>query len=149
MVSMKDIVDDVLDRIRNSPHETEVVEFKDRKTLSKDEMGEYFSALSNEANLKGIPFAWMIFGMTDDGKIVNSNYLDTVESQNKLKKYISEQTSGRMSYVDIYARIIYGKRVLLSRYPLLRSALQQPSRHSLMNVRATVCSAFPMKSACV
>jgi len=35
---MKDIADEVLDRIRSSPHETEVVEFKDRKNLSKDEM---------------------------------------------------------------------------------------------------------------
>lgn len=114
---MKDIVDEVLNRVRSSPHETEVVEFKDRKTLSKDEMGEYFSALSNEANLKGTDFAWMIFGMTDDGRIVNSNYLDTIESQNKLKKYISEQTSSRMSYIDIYTRIINDKRVLLFQIP--------------------------------
>lgn len=114
---MKDIADEVLDRIRSSPHETEVVEFKDRKNLSKDEMGKYFSALSNEANLKGTSYAWMIFGMTDDGRIVNNNYLDTVESQNKLKKYISEQTSGRMSYVDIYTRFIDGKRVLLFQIP--------------------------------
>ena len=54
---MSDAVDEILGKVLNSPHETEVVEFKDRKTLSKDEMGRYFSALSNEANLRGIECA--------------------------------------------------------------------------------------------
>ncbi|MBE6528848.1 MAG: transcriptional regulator [Thermoplasmata archaeon] len=118
---MGNIVDEILEKVRGSPHENEVVEFKDRKTLNKDEMGEYFSALSNEANLKGTEFAWMIFGMTDDGRIVNSNFLDTVESQNKLKKYISEQTSGRMSYIDIHTRIVDDKRVLLFQIPAAKN----------------------------
>ena len=117
---MSDAVDEILGKVLNSPHETEVVEFKDRKTLSKDEMGRYFSALSNEANLRGIECAWMIFGMTDDGRVVNSDFLDTVESQNKLKKYISEQTTGRMSYIGIHARTIDGKRILLFQIPAAR-----------------------------
>jgi len=117
---MNDAVDEILGKVLNSPHETEVVEFKDRKTLSKDEMGRYFSALSNEANLRGIECAWMIFGMTDDGRAVNSDFLDTVESQNKLKKYISEQTTGRMSYIGIHSRTIDGKRILLFQIPAAR-----------------------------
>lgn len=117
---MNGAVDEILKEVLDSPHETEVIEFKNRKTLSKDEMGQYFSALSNEAYLKGVEYAWMIFGMTDDGRIVNSDFLDTIESQNKLKKYISEQTTGRMSYVDIYTRIIDDKRVLLFQIPAAR-----------------------------
>jgi ATP-dependent DNA helicase RecG len=100
-----------------SAHESEVIEFKDRKTLKKDEMGEYFSALSNEANLKNRNAGWIIFGITDDGKIVNSDYLDTPESQNKLKMYISEQTSNRMSYIDIHTKIVNGNRVILFEIP--------------------------------
>ncbi|MBR7153031.1 MAG: putative DNA binding domain-containing protein [Candidatus Methanomethylophilaceae archaeon] len=117
---MRSIVDAILDAVIDSPHESEVIEFKDRKNLNKDEMGEYFSALSNEAFLKGVEYAWMIFGMTDDGTVINSNFLDTVESQNRLKKYISEHTSGRMSYIDIHTRSIDGKRVLLFQIPPAR-----------------------------
>ena len=46
--------------------EGEVVEFKEAKeSYSIDDLGKYFSALSNEANLSGIDFAWLIFGVTD------------------------------------------------------------------------------------
>jgi len=83
---MRDDVYGILERFRNSPHENEIVESKDRKSLNKDDMGRYFSALSNEANLKGMDCAWMIFGMTDDGRLSNTDFLDTEESQNSLKK---------------------------------------------------------------
>ena len=89
--------DSVLLKIVTNAHESEILEFKDRKNLDKDEMGKYFSALSNEANLRNKESAWMVFGVTDDGKLVNSNYLDTAESQNRLKLYISEQTTNRLS----------------------------------------------------
>ena len=118
---MKESADEVLSRLLHNPHETEVVEFKDRKTLNKDEMGRYFSALSNEANLKGLESAWIVFGLTDKGVVVNSNYLDTQESQNKLKKYISENTNNSTSFVDIYTRTIDGKRVLLFQIPAARA----------------------------
>ena len=39
--------------------ESEVVEFKKAETnFDIDELGKYFSALSNEANLRGYEFAW-------------------------------------------------------------------------------------------
>lgn len=109
--------DAILDMILQSPHENEVLEFKDRRTLNKDEMGQYFSALSNEANLNKVPFAWMVFGITDSGEVVNSNIFDTMESRNKLRKYISEQCSNRLSYIDMLECKRGGKRVLLFQIP--------------------------------
>ena len=50
--STRSIVDAILDAVIESPHESEVIEFKDRKNLNKDEMSEYFSAFSNEASSK-------------------------------------------------------------------------------------------------
>ncbi len=46
------------------PHkENEVVEFKKAENnFDFDDLGKYFSALSNEANLRGLDFAWLIFG---------------------------------------------------------------------------------------
>jgi len=41
--------------------ENEVVEFKSGgKGFSSDEIGKYFSALSNEANLRGLEAAWRV-----------------------------------------------------------------------------------------
>ena len=43
--------------------ESEVVEFKKAENnFDFDDLSKYFSALSNEANLRGLPFAWLIFG---------------------------------------------------------------------------------------
>ena len=37
-----------------------MVEFKKaEKNFDFDDLGKYFSALSNEANLRGLPFAWL------------------------------------------------------------------------------------------
>lgn len=46
-----------------SHKESEVVEFKRaERNFDSDDLGKYFSALSNEANLRGLEFAWLIFG---------------------------------------------------------------------------------------
>ena len=47
--------------------ENEVVEFKEARTnYSFNDIGKYFSALSNEANLRGLQEAWLIFGISDE-----------------------------------------------------------------------------------
>lgn len=44
--------------------ENEAVEFKKAETnFDIDELGKYFSALSNEANLRDHEFAWIVFGV--------------------------------------------------------------------------------------
>ena len=51
--------------------ENEVVEFKEaRSNYHFNDIGKYFSALSNEANLRGLQEAWLIFGISDDKKIL-------------------------------------------------------------------------------
>lgn len=43
--------------------ESEVVEFKKTENnFNFYNLGRYFSALSNEMNLHGLPFAWLVFG---------------------------------------------------------------------------------------
>jgi ATP-dependent DNA helicase RecG len=56
--------------------ETEIIEFKEAKeSYDFDKIGKYFSALSNEANLRGRPFAWLIFGVENTKhQIVGSRY---------------------------------------------------------------------------
>ncbi|HNJ78842.1 MAG TPA: ATP-binding protein [Marmoricola sp.] len=46
--------------------ENEVVEFKQAgNDYDTDKIGEYFSALSNEANLRGADRAWLVFGVNN------------------------------------------------------------------------------------
>ena len=47
--------------------ENEVVEFKQAgNDYSTDKIGEYFSALANEANLRGLERAWLVFGVNNE-----------------------------------------------------------------------------------
>lgn len=51
--------------------ENEVVEFKEARTnYSFNDIGKYFSALSNEANLRELQEAWLIFGISDDVPVI-------------------------------------------------------------------------------
>ena len=84
-----------LHKLRSLPVETEVVEFKEaKKTYDFNRLGKYFSALCNEANLKNMDFAWLIFGIKDKGHtIVGSQYrprradLDSLKGERYVKIY--------------------------------------------------------------
>lgn len=83
--------------------ENEVVEFKEANNNYKfDKIGQYFSAISNEANLKSLQFGWLVFGVRDkDKKIVGTDYRDTA-GLDRLKQEISDNTTGGISFVEIY-----------------------------------------------
>jgi len=87
------------------PYETEWIEFKEAKSnIDFDDLGRYFSALSNEANLKGKDAGWLIFGVTDKPprKICGSNYRKDRGGLEKLKAQISEHTNHKMTFVNIF-----------------------------------------------
>ena len=65
----------LLDRLLRLPAETEVVEFKEAaNNYDSGKLGKYFSALSNEANLRGHGAAWLVFGVSDRKEIKGSQY---------------------------------------------------------------------------
>ena len=91
--------------------ENEVVEFKAvNKTAnySFKNIGKYFSALSNEANIRGLREGWLIFGIADDGSIVGTAYRISGGLQS-LKKEIREGTNENLTFLDIYEISIDGK----------------------------------------
>ena len=86
--------------------ENEVVEFKSgNKNFSTDEIGRYFSALSNEANLRGAECAWLVFGVNNKTHAApGSEYPCDANSLNKsggLKAQIVEGTGG-LSFAGIH-----------------------------------------------
>lgn len=97
-------IEDKLDELIASKFETEVTEFKEAKnSFSFDELGQYFSALSNEANLHNKECAWLVFGVEDKKHIiVGTNYRRSAKDLNSLKEEIARQTSEHLSFIEIY-----------------------------------------------
>jgi ATP-dependent DNA helicase RecG len=86
------------------PAETEIIEFKEAKeSYDFGKIGKYFSALSNEANLKGKSCAWLIFGVENKKhQIVGSNYRTARKDLDSLKKEIGDKTTQNISFIEIY-----------------------------------------------
>lgn len=104
--------------LMNLPGETEVVEWKKAEnSFDFKELGKYFSALSNEANLKGMRESWLIFGVTNEKNILGTRYRNDRVSLDKLKHEISQSTTNGISFVEIFEIEIEGKRILLFQIP--------------------------------
>ncbi len=109
-----------LDSLRNLPAETEIVEFKEAKNgFDFGKLGKYFSALSNEANLKEKPEAWLVFGIEDKKrKIVGSGFRQINRANlDNLKKEIGDKTSPPTSFIEIYELNFPEGRVVMFQIP--------------------------------
>ena len=108
--------------------ENEVVEFKEANNdYDKSKIGQYFSAISNEANLKGLQFGWLVFGVRNKTKeIIGSEYRNT-SGLESLKYEISQGTTGGISFIDIFE--VYPvvnntqKRVVMFQIPAAAAAI--------------------------
>lgn len=108
--------------------EYEIVEFKEAKGgYDTDKIGRYFSAISNEANLRQQQYGWLVFGVGEDQeaktkKIVGTAYKKGDNSLLERFKYeISRDTTNGMTFYDIIEifPIVNGKeyRVLMFKIP--------------------------------
>ena len=97
--------------------ESEVIEFKEARTnYSFNDIGKYFSALSNEANLRGLQEAWLVFGISDDKRYVGTEFRKQGNLQS-LKKEIVNGTKERLTFLEIYELIIEKCRVIVFQIP--------------------------------
>ena len=101
MLDKKELLDTLSQLIER--FEYELAEFKEANNdYDKNKIGKYFSAISNEANLKEQQYGWLIFGVRNkDRKIIGSDYRDT-SGLDHLKYEISIGTTGSISFVEIY-----------------------------------------------
>lgn len=97
--------------------ESEVIEFKEARTnYSFNDIGKYFSALSNEANLRGLQEAWLVFGVSDDKRYVGTEFRKQGNLQS-LKKEIVNGTNERLTFLEIYELTIEKCRVIAFQIP--------------------------------
>ena len=102
--------------------ETETVEFKEAKqSFSEDKLGQYFSALSNEANIRNAECGWLLFGISNDRSVCGTAYRKEKKMPSvglrKLKHSISENTNNGITFEEIYEFEMDGKRVIAFQIP--------------------------------
>lgn len=109
------LIEMIIEMIDN--FENEVVEFKEAKTnYSFKDIGKYFSALGNEANIRGKKEGWLVFGVANNKDIVGTAYRNDGGLQN-LKKEIVGGTNERLSFMEIYELKIDDKRIIAFQIP--------------------------------
>lgn len=120
-VEYYEILEKLMDR-----WEYEIVEFKEAKSnYDTDKIGRYFSAISNEANLRQQQYGWLVFGVSEKGKIrhvVGSAYKKGEKTLLERFKYeISRDTTNGITFYDIIEifPVVDGvaKRVLMFKIP--------------------------------
>lgn len=99
--------------------EDEVVEFKRAGGgYSTSDIGKYFSALANEANLRNEEKAWLVFGVDDKSrKVVGTAYRPEHERLHSLKMQIAEGAEPSITLRDIHELNTSDGRVLLFEIP--------------------------------
>ncbi|NOX09589.1 MAG: transcriptional regulator [Gammaproteobacteria bacterium] len=99
--------------------ENEVVEFKQAGDgFSTNDIGKYFSALSNEANLRGIEKAWLVFGVNNESRtVVGTGYRPEPERLQSLKMQIAENTAPGVTFRHIHELDVSARRVILFEIP--------------------------------
>ncbi len=109
----------VLENLLSLSAENEVVEFKEaRRNYDSTKLGKYFSALSNEANLKGKHWAWLVFGIENKHhNIVSSDFRPHRKDLDSLKGEIANKTTNRITFIEIYELKLPEGRVVMFQIP--------------------------------
>lgn len=99
--------------------EHECVEFKEANdNFPTHDIGKYFSALSNEANLRGCQSGWLIFGVRNrDRRIVGTAFRENRERLDGLKQQVAQLTGPSSTFREIHELQTEQGRVLLMEIP--------------------------------
>jgi len=99
--------------------EGECVEFKEAGDgFSTSDIGKYFSALSNEANLRARSSAWLVFGVKNSTrKIVGTSYRPDKERLHGLKQQIANGCDPSTTFREIHELFTEQGRVILFEIP--------------------------------
>ena len=99
--------------------ENEVVEFREATdSFSTNEIGKYFSALSNEANLRGADAGWLVLGVNNKQRsVVGTTYSEIPERLDKLKQEITDGADAMTTFRHIHTLKVDDHRVVMMEIP--------------------------------
>ncbi len=112
----------LFDELRNQ-NEDETIEFKKAENnFDFSDLGNYFSALCNETNLKGKRCGWLIFGVQDKTRaIIGTSYRNNPEKLQCLKHETAQKTTAAITFTNIFELNVTDegreKRVILFQIP--------------------------------
>jgi len=111
---LRDLLTDLINR-----WECETIEFKRAESdFSTSEPGKYFSALSNESNLRNCDSAWLVFGVDDKTReITGTDYRQNHERLQSLKMQIAVDTDPSITLRNIHELQHPDGRVILFEIP--------------------------------
>ena len=113
-VELKSLLDELIARWEGEVEELKQAD-KDYKT---SEIGKYFSALANEANLRGAESGWLIFGVNNKSRtVVGTNYRPDTGQLNGLKHQMAQGTEPSITFRAIYELHHAAGRTLLFEIP--------------------------------
>ena len=123
--ALADTLAQLLDHVEN-----EIVEFKAVSgNFDLHKLGQYFSAISNEARLRDKRFGWLVFGVDDKThKILGTEYKNSPRALEKLKLDIAQNTTDGITFMNIFPLFVEEngpKRVLMFQIPA--AALSLPT----------------------
>lgn len=99
-----------------------------RDSSPADKTGEYVSALSNEANLRGVGSGWLVFGVSNSRQIVGTTHLVDGLQRQSLKHHIHQSIDQGLTIREVYEVTIDGERVVLLEVPAAPEAFRSRGR---------------------
>jgi ATP-dependent DNA helicase RecG len=107
-----------LEELLKLPNELEWVEFKGAKDdYNFENVGYYFSALSNEAKLNEKPEGWLVLGVNRKHEVTGTNWQSGVGKLEELKQTISRHTTVNLTFRQIHEVTRPDGRVLMFEIP--------------------------------
>ncbi len=99
--------------------ENEVIEFKEANdNFPTSDIGKYFSALANEANLRNVECSWLIFGVRNsDRSIVGTEYRSDAVRLQGLKLQIAQETEPSITFRNVHEFHDGGFRIVMMEIP--------------------------------
>jgi ATP-dependent DNA helicase RecG len=104
--------------------ENEVIEFKEAsKDFKQDEIGQYFSAISNEANLKGLQYGWLVFGVNNKSQTIVGTDYRAGKDLDALKHDIAQNSTGNITFIDVFEVFSGDIRIVMFKIPAAVTAV--------------------------
>ncbi|MDY6822496.1 MAG: putative DNA binding domain-containing protein [Thermodesulfobacteriota bacterium] len=99
--------------------ENEVVEFKEAAhDYSTHTIGKYFSALANEANLRGAERGWLVFGINNKSRaVLGTHYRQDPQRLESLKMQVADNTEPSITFRNIHELAHKNGRVVFFEIP--------------------------------
>ena len=113
----------LLERFLRLPAGTEVVELiGPSRNFDFEQFGQYFSALSNEANLRGHGAAWLVWGVSDDRADDGIKFCPDLAYLNTFEKELAAKVDNNLTLREVHKlSTAFGKNVLFFEVPPARS----------------------------